>query len=273
MEITGQLRTLGRVGQESLRYRVWPVAEPRATVMFFNGIMSHSAWFSPLAPAIGTAGLLMVGADRRGSGPNLEARGDAPSGAVLVDDAIAIIDAEHDDSRPLVLVGWCWGATLAVHVSLRLGARIDRLVLVTPGMFPTEEVRVRAAETMAAAAGAGEDEPCVATPIRESLFTEGPELEGFVMRDDLRLHTMTPRLSMLAGKLSQIAAMRLPKLTPPILLVLAEHDGATDNAATLAAFDRLPAGRCTTLMLPTRHGVAFEAPEALAAAIVAPYPR
>lgn len=268
MEVTGQLRTLARATGPSLRYRVWPVDDARATVVFFNGIMSHAGWFSPLAPGFAHARWHMVGADRRGSGPNDEARGDAPSAQALIDDAVAIIDAEHDGVRPLVVVGWCWGSVLAVHVALALGARVDRLVLVTPGLFPSAEVRERAAAAAAAAAGHADDEPCVPTPIREALFTDGPALEGFILRDPWRLRAITPRFGALSGKLTQLAALRLPKLSPPLLLVLAGHDGATDNAATTAAFAKLPPGRCTRVTLPTHHGVGFEAPEALVGAIV-----
>ncbi|MBC8072104.1 MAG: alpha/beta fold hydrolase [Deltaproteobacteria bacterium] len=256
-----------------LRYRVWSSTErpARATVVLLNGIMSHSGWFAPLAPSLVAAGMHVVGADRRGSGPNPSGRGDAVSAAALIDDCKAIIAAEHDPARMLVLVGWCWGAILAVHVAASMPASgpgaLDRLVLVTPGMLPSEEVRTRAAAHAKAAVGRPDDEPCVPTPIREELFTEGPALEGFIRRDPDRLLAITPRFAALSGKLSALALARLPRLTVPTLLVLAEHDGATDNLATTAAFERLAPERRHLVTLPTRHGVSFEAPAALAEAI------
>lgn len=264
----GEIRTLLRDDGVSLRYRVWPVPQPRATVVLFNGIMSHSLWFRPLQPALVAAGYTVVGADRRGSGPNHEHRGDAQSAGALVDDARAVIAAEHDGTRPLVVVGWCWGAILAVHVALALGESIDRLVLVTPGLCPSAEVRDAAAAGASAATGRAQDQPCVPTPIRDELFTDGPALEQFIRVDPLRLRAITPRFSALSHKLSAVALARLPRIQVPTLLVLAEHDGATDNAQTLAAFERVGAERRRVVTLPTHHGVSFEAPEALAAAMV-----
>lgn len=264
----GELRTVVRDDGVSLRYRVWPVPQPRATVVLFNGIMSHSLWFRPLQPALAAAGYTVVGADRRGSGPNAEHRGDALSASVLVDDARAVIAAEHDGTRPLVVVGWCWGSILAVHLALALGSGIDRLVLVTPGLCPTAEVRDAAAAGASAAKGRADDEPCVPTPIRDELFTDGWALEQFIRVDPLRLQAITPRFAALSHKLSSVALTRLPRITVPTLLVLAEHDGATDNAQTLTAFERIGAERRRVVTLPTHHGVSFEAPAALAAAIV-----
>ncbi len=271
MDATGRIAELAQ-GALPLRYRVWPAPDAsaaRGTCVLLNGIMSHSGWFAPLAPELARAGLHVVGADRRGSGPNREGRGDAVSASALVDDALAIIAAEHDPARPLVLVGWCWGAILALHVAAALGPeRLDRLVLVTPGLLPSAEVRGKADANARAAAGRPDDEPSVPTPIREELFTEGPALDGFIRTDPERLLAITPRFAALSAKMSALALARLPRLAVPCLLVLAEHDGATDNAATLAAFAKLAPERLTVVTLPTHHGVSFEAPAALGEAIV-----
>lgn len=268
----GELVALRRDDGETLRYRVWRAAQPRATAVFFNGIMSHSGWFAPLVPALREAGITMVGADRRGSGPNASGRGDAASAAVLVGDAQAILAAESVPSRPLVVVGWCWGAILALHAIHGASVPIDALVLVTPGLLPSAEVRTAAAQGLQQAQGHADDEPCVPTPIRDTLFTQGPALEGFIRADPLRLLAITPRFATLSGKLAALALARLPRLELPTLLVLAEHDGATDNAATLAAFGRVAESRRRVVTLPTRHGVSFEAPQQLAAAIIAHTP-
>ncbi len=236
-------------------------------MVFFNGIMSHSAWFSPLAPALAAAGLHMVGADRRGSGPNPDGRGDAPSAAALVDDARRIIDVEHDSGRPLVIVGWCWGAILAVHVAAALGDTLAGLALVTPGLCPSQEVRARAAEGVADARGQPEDVACVPTPIRDELFTEGPALTDFIRKDPLKVGAITLRFAELSAKLAQMAALRLARVRAPVLVVLAEHDGATDNAETTRVLAAVPEARRQTVVLPSRHGVIFDVPESLARAI------
>ena len=247
-----------------LRYRVWPGtrAEPAGTLVLLNGIMSNSAWFSPLVPRL--EHLRVVGADRRGSGPNDDARGDAPSAGQLVDDVLAIIEAEHAPGRPLVLLGWCWGAALAVAVAHQLGERLDGLVLVTPGLFPTGAVKQAVADQSERIERAAADDPVVQSPIREEMFTVGPALDSFVRMDARRVQRMTPRMLEVSNKLATLAVARLGRLHVPVSLVLADDDEATDNEATRRAFARIAADRLEVVELSSKHGVQFDAPEELA---------
>lgn len=51
------------------------------------------------------------------------------------------------DSKPVVLIGSSLGAAVAIHVAVRLGPRIDRLVLLAPAlMFPTDASKVLGAD-------------------------------------------------------------------------------------------------------------------------------
>ena len=56
---TSVIRSVRAADGYPLQYRVWPAAtgEVRATVVFLNGVMSHSGWFAPLAPALTAAGV------------------------------------------------------------------------------------------------------------------------------------------------------------------------------------------------------------------------
>lgn len=254
----------------SLRYRTWdPAGAPRAQLVLLNGIMSNARWFSPLVPDLTRAGIRLVGADRRGSGDNQAGWGDAPSATTLVDDALRIIEAETRPDLPWMLVGWCWGAALAVAVAQKLGSRLAGLVLITPGFFPTQAVKDAIAAQSDRIATLAADEAGIESPILERYFTGGPALADFIERDERRLRVMTPRLLDISGKLVASAVARLPKLSVRSLLVLADHEDATDNAATLAFFERIPADRWHLVRFPTRHGVQFDAAPALAAAIVA----
>lgn len=267
MRVTGRILELRRPDGVTLRYRQWPTpSDPIATAICFNGIMSHSAWFSPLADALGGVGVRVIGADRRGSGPNQSGRGDADSAKTLVDDALAVIQSERGPA-PLVLVGWCWGAALAIQAALAVDPPAAALVLVTPGLLPTGEVKARAQALLAQVGDAPEDSPCVPSPIAEEMFTHGPALDAFIRKDADRVRMLTPRFSAVSAKLSAFALARLPKLEVPVLTVLAADDEATDNEATRTAFARLPPERREIVTLPGRHGVIFDAPGELATAI------
>jgi alpha-beta hydrolase superfamily lysophospholipase len=214
--------------------------------------------------------VLVVGADRRGSGPNRQGRGDAPSAIQLVDDVLAIISAQRDRSRPLFLLGWCWGAALAVNVAHKLGPALDGIVLVTPGMFPSLEVQRAATAALENAEDRPPHEVCLPTPIRDTMFTEGPALVDFIRRDRERLLEIAPRLLTISQKLAAAAMARMRRLQAPLLVVLADNDEATDNAAALAAFARIAGPRRPrTVTIGGRHGLQFDAPDALGDQLVA----
>lgn len=260
-----------------LRYWTWAPATPATPgatearaprALLLNGVMSHALWLGPLARRLAEAGLAVVGADRRGSGYNDRARGDAPSGEQLLADVQAIVDAERarDGERPLVIVGWCYGAILAVHLAQRL--EHTHLALLAPGIFPTDTLKARVAAQRARIEAGPEDAPVVDSPIDEIMFTTGPALDTFVRRDPRRLRQVTPRFQQMTARLTMLAAALLARAPRPTLVLLAEHDDATDEAATRRAIERLPdatRARFTLEPVPgTRHGLLFDAPDAVA---------
>jgi len=252
-----------------LTYRTWrPEGPTRGTVVLLNGIMSHSAWFFPLVDALVAGGLAVVGADRRGSGLNDEARGDAPSAKAVIDDALAVIDAQAP-SGPLYLVGWCWGSVLALNLVRALGDRLTGFVMVAPGLFPSEAVQTASVRHEADAADAAESDAAILTPIVDTMFTSGPYLEGFIRLDERRLMHITPRFRALMSKLSMGALARLRRLAAPLLVLLAEDDEATDNAAVLRAIGVLDEAQVTVRKATSGHAMQFDVPEFVTSQILA----
>lgn len=254
---------------EGLRYRVWaePSAPPRATLAVLSGVMSNTAWFRPLADAWRGMGYRVIGLERRGSGLNYTADAgceDTPSAEALLDDAARELEHGRAPGRPVVIVGWCWGAILAVHLALRLEGSVDGLALLTPGIIPSAALAERMRALAEQALGLAPAEPGLESPITDEMFTAGPALDGFIRRDEARWRRFSPRFLDVSTRLSLAARLRLRKLALPVFVALAEDDVTTDNAAILAELGRLPAGRVRTTCLPGPHGLQFDAPAALA---------
>jgi alpha-beta hydrolase superfamily lysophospholipase len=251
-----------------LQYRAWrPEGTPRATIVFLNGVMSHSGWFQPLAGPLVRAGIALVGADRRGTGPNQEARGDAPSARALIDDVNSVADAEPA-SVPLHLAGWCWGAVLAIHAAAERTERFQSLLLLAPGLYPTAAVAARLRELEAHARSSPPEVPCLGSPIDEDMFTRGPYLERFIERDEQRCRRFSPRFHGVMTRMGMIAPARLGALRLPMLVVLAAEDRATDNAPTVRAFERLARAEVSIRQVQSSHGIQFDAPEELGRILV-----
>lgn len=261
MGLAPQLRSIKCADGYVLRYRTWSSGQaPRATLVLLNGVMSHSGWFQPLADHVVDAGVKLVGADRRGTGLNESARGDAPSAEAVIDDVARIIEAERRNGSPVHLGGWCWGAVLAVNVAAAYTGELASLVLLAPGLHPTEAVMtgMKQQEGLAQAPGAAG----LAVPITDEMFTRGRYLE-FIVADELRCRHVSLRFYGIMKKLAMGAAIRLGHLELPMLLVLASADEATDNARTRIAFARLTKPQVTTELIDGAHGLQFEAPARL----------
>jgi alpha-beta hydrolase superfamily lysophospholipase len=251
-----------------LRYRTWsPAGAPHATFVLLNGVMSHSGWFQPLADHVVARGVKLVGADRRGTGLNERARGDAPSAAMVIDDVLRIIDAERLDGLPVHLAGWCWGAVLAVNVAAAREGDLASLVLLTPGLYPSEAVTL-AIKNHDVLARSPTGAAYLDVSIPEEMFTRGSYL-AFIADDELRGREVSVRFHRIMRKLAMGAGLRIGKLELPILLVLAQADEATDNARTRQEFELLNRSQVTIEVIDGAHGLQFENPAKLAHVLAA----
>ena len=257
-----QVVTLTTPDGYALAHRLWRPAAPRGILLLSTGVMSHAGWWAPIAPRLVQAGLMVVGADRRGSGLNPVGRGDVPSAQTLVDD-LALVRS-HYAGPPLFVAGWCWGAVLSLAALPQLG-EVAGLILLAPGLFPTSLIKERARALEADAPTTPEDAPLMKSPITDELFTVGPGRD-FIAADPLALRAYSPRFRAAMQKLGFSAGARLSRLVGPTLLVLAAEDQVTDNAATQKAFARV--GSLELAQLPGAHGLQFDAPEALAARMI-----
>lgn len=246
-----------------LQYRTWiPSGIQCATIIFVNGIMSHSGWFQPLAESLLLAGFKLIGADRRGTGLNLEARGDAPDAKTLINDLKCVIDAEHTKGVPLHLVGWCWGAVLAINFAAEHESLLTSLVLLAPGLYPTEAIKMNMRSQEQIRKSSPPNTLCLESPISETMFTNGPFLENFIANDTERTKYFTPRFYNVMVKMGMSASVRLRQIHLPILLVLADADQATDNVQTMRALEYIKRP-FKLVTVCSAHGIQFDAPEDL----------
>lgn len=259
--ITGPIDTA-----DPLRYRRWPPAQgttPRATLAVLSGIMSNTAWFRPLAVRWQAMGYHVLGVERRGSGLNsAQGPGDTESAERLLDDAAAVIAHGRAAQVPLVIVGWCWGAILGVHLALRLPDTAG-LALLTPGLFPSARVTELMQASLQAAEGQRPEAPVLLSPITDEMFTDGPALDAFIRRDEARWRRFSPRFLQISTRMSMMARMRLRKLGMPVFAAFAQDDVTSDDARMRAELARLPPQRVQTVSLPGCHGLQFDAPDAL----------
>lgn len=264
-ESNEQQLTLEMTDGYQLSYTAWHAENPEATIVLLNGIMSHSQWFRPISKGLNENNITVIGADRRGSGPNSQSRGDAPSRQQLVSDVLQIIKAHKINNQPLYLLGWCWGAALAINVVLESHENINGLALLAPGIYASNEIasRVKNQQAKLLKSPHSLDDPCLDNPVSEEMFTDSSWLDDYILKDDLRLKALTPRLFGIMLKMSANASLHLSDINCPLLLITANKDKTVDNEKTLIEFGKIGARSLRMHSCQSQHGMQFEVPDKL----------
>ena len=220
-----------------LRGRVWRPREspPRRTILYLHGIQSHGGWFEWSASVLAESGRAVILPDRRGSGLNKEARGDTPSADRWLADIDELADwagREFAASR-LGVVGVSWGGKLAAAWALRRQERVERLMLIAPGMFPAVDLGLLDKLRVGGSLIVGGRRK-VGIPLSDpALFTENPAGRQFIANDPLKLLRVTARFLYFSLRLDR-GLRRCPagSLDTPVALLLAGRDRIIRNGPT-----------------------------------------
>src|SRR5262249_5923744 len=197
--------------------------------------------------------------DRRGSGLNNQARGDAPSFQRLLDDVAEFLrtfSAGGLATRrriPLLLGGISWGGKLAVALQRRHPGLTDGLLLICPGFFP--RVGLPLNERLAVvAANLRSRTRCFPIPLNDpDLFTATPRWRQFIRADPLPLRQATGRLLLESVRLDMYCHKAVPFVNMPTLLLLAGQDRIICNERTHRYFHHFLTTDKNVITYPEAH--------------------
>jgi alpha-beta hydrolase superfamily lysophospholipase len=222
------------------RYRFFPARQEagnqaRGQIVCLHGIQSHGGWYEYSCSSLGQAGFAVYFLDRRGSGLNEAARGDAPGYRRLAEDItefIAHLRSAAGRSAPVFLLAISWGAKLALAAQRARPGEIDGVALLCPGYFPKVHPPLRERLQIAWSRLV---KPTRIFPIPLSdpeLFTATRCWQEFIRNDALSLRQATARLLVESVRLDRYLRQAPPSVNLPVLLMLAGKDRIIDNAAT-----------------------------------------
>lgn len=216
------------------KYRRYvPSGQPRAQIVCLHGIQSHGGWYTHSCSQLASAGFQVDFLDRRGSGLNDEARGDAPSFRRLLDDVGEFIQhlRKSAPEQPVFLLGISWGGKLAVALQKRHPGLTNGLILLCPGLFSqvrtsfVQKLRITWARLVS-------PRRIFPIPLNDpELFTATPRWLEFLRNDPLALHDATARLLIESIRLDLYLLRCASQVRVPTLLLLAEKDRIIDNPA------------------------------------------
>ncbi len=237
------------------RYRHYPAPRTsRGEVVCLHGIQSHAGWYEWSCTRLAEAGWSVSFLDRRGSGRNEQARGDAPGFRRLMRDVAEFLQLlrQRSPGRPVVLLAISWGGKLAVGLQRRYPGLNEALALLCPGFFarvgPTlsQKLQVLWARLV---------RPTRLFPIPlndPELFTSNPRWLDFLRHDPLALHQATARLLLESRRLDFYLRLAAPYVRVPSLVMLAGQDRIVDNQRIRRLVKRFP-GPCTIIEYPEAH--------------------
>ncbi|MFB3891023.1 MAG: alpha/beta fold hydrolase [Phycisphaerae bacterium] len=254
-------------GYQTSVFRIRPKAGQQAArrlpVVYVHGIQSHPGWFVSSAAMLAGEGRDVFLFTRRGSGDNVQARGDAPSAGQLLDDVRAArefaLAGSGADRCHLVGVSW-GGKLLAAYVASGRAAHVASLTMIAPGICPRVDVSGRTKLAIALSLAVSPRRPFDIPLNQVELFTENEEMRDYLRRDPLRLHRATARFLYASRRLDRMLA-KSPKgaISVPTALILASRDRIIDNGRTTAIIERLTAGKAAVDILEGAHTLEFEA--------------
>jgi alpha-beta hydrolase superfamily lysophospholipase len=235
---------------------VWPAAgPPRGRVVVLHGVQSHSGWYHSLGRTLSGTGYQASFPDRRGSGPNLQDRGHAPSGRRLVQDIAEWLMSlrEEDPSLPITLAGISWGGKLVVITAASHPELVDGLALVCPGLLPRVGVS-RREKFQIAWAILTDRRKFFPIPLSDpALFTANPEAQAFIAADPHSLREGTAGLMAASFFIDRVVRRAPSKIHQPALLMLAGRDRIVDNGRTLAYYRTLATTDREVIEYPEGH--------------------
>jgi alpha-beta hydrolase superfamily lysophospholipase len=237
--------------------RYAPAGTPRAEVVCIHGIQSHAGWYEYSCTRLAEAGFAVSFLDRRGSGMNEEARGDAPGFRRLLDDLADFLRPLREQARahglPVFLVAISWGGKLATALQRRHPGLVDGLALLCPGFSakvrPPLRQRLGIVWSRLVA-------PRRLFPVPLSdpeLFTANPRWQQFLREDPLSLRQATARLLLESVRLDGYLRFVRKYVTLPVLLMLAGKDRIIDNERTRRFVARLASADKEIIEYPEAH--------------------
>jgi acylglycerol lipase len=260
-ELRGEIRRTVAPDGVALNYRYWGADRSGDAAVYLHGIAGHSLWFSSAARRLNEQGITVYGADRRGSGVNVNVGlGHIRHHKVVLRDIrhfVQLARAEHPD-RKVFLIAGCWGAKPGVVFAAREGALLDGLVLEAPALSVRVKLPVKDLLGVAGSLLTNQRRR-FDIPLRPEQYTENPEFRTFIATDPSRLLKVTARFYLETARLDRLAAAAPSSIHLPVLLLQGGHDQIVNVEGVRAWFARLASTDKTLVVYPEScHILEFE---------------
>lgn len=188
-------------------------------LIYLHGLEGHAGWGRELAVRLADRNYDVFALDRRGSGRSKgnvrTITGQPPGFEDLVSDVQAFLKPLKGHYESVYLIGYDWGARLAVAYGIAYQGEASGFVLISPRLF--------------------NDKPKV---FDASLLVTDPDLQRQLSEDPLRLAQVDEQFSKQGGRMAGFVKRYIKRLNRPVQLFLAGDDSLVDRDKVIRLLEK-----------------------------------
>jgi alpha-beta hydrolase superfamily lysophospholipase len=222
-------------------YREWWREKAKAVVLYLHGQGDHSGPFTAMGDLLHERGFHIYAHDHRGFGLSREARGDIPTFACFIQDALEVLHhaRRQNGDRPVFLLGLSMGGHIALRTACRAGQALQGVIALSLGFKlrnpPTIPQVVRG--VLSAILAPRRYLPILGEPVvttRNALHVKRAQ------EDEHWVHRFTGRFLLNTVLSIKQAKRELSRLKLPVLMLQAGDDALICPEESRRFFERIP---------------------------------
>ena len=239
----------------------------RIALIYLHGLEGHAGWGRAFAEKLVERDYDVFALDRRGSGFSSKGSRKVNGRPVQFEDYVSDV---HAFLKPLkayyssvYLVGYDWGARLALAYGIAYKGHSKGLVLISPRLMKPGVSLTQKVKSVAGISAVTERD--VAAEFDPELHVTSKEIQAALAQDNTRIKELDENFLTQSMRMGDFIKTYIKRVGQPVQLFLARPDSLVDDKKTIALLEK---GSQPSLDIQivegSKHALQIEAPERLA---------
>ncbi len=239
----------------------------RVAIIYLHGLEGHAGWGRALSEKLVERGYDVFALDRRGSGYSSKSSRTVNGRPVQYEDYVSDV---HSFLKPLkayyqsvYIVGYDWGARLALAYGIAYRGHSRGLVLISPRLIQTGSGLAQKVKSMAGMSNLSERD--MAAEFDPALHVTSSEIQTALATDKSRVKKLDENFLRQSMRMSDFIKKYMKRIRQPVQLFLARPDPLIDEKGLIALLEK---GRQPSFDVQyvdgVKHALQIEAPDRLA---------
>ncbi len=239
----------------------------RVAIIYLHGLEGHAGWGRALSEKLVERGYDVFALDRRGSGysskSSLTVNGRPVQYEDYVSDVHAFLKPLKSYYQSVYIVGYDWGARLALAYGIAYRGHSRGLVLISPRLIKPGTSLTQKVKSMAGMSGLRERD--MAAEFDPELHVTNREIQTALATDKSRVKKLDENFLRQSMRMTDFIKKYIRRIRQPVQLFLARPDPFVDEKGLIGLLER---GRQPSFDVQyvdgAKHALQIEAPDRLA---------